>query len=158
MPVGRKSEVIGVISDTHGLLRPEVADAFDGVSLILHAGDIGTAEILDQLRNIAPVVAVRGNNDTGSWARRIPEVETVKVGGVAIYMIHDVKTMEEPASKFDVVISGHSHRPSVESRDGVLFVNPGSAGPRRFKLPICVARLFVTESKAQAELVSLQPL
>jgi uncharacterized protein len=156
MPARRKSGVIGVISDTHGLLRPEVTDAFRGVSLILHAGDIGCPEILDGLRGIAPVIAVRGNNDTGAWAKRIPEVETVKVGSVSIHVVHDVKTMREHATKFDVVISGHSHRPLVETREGVLYLNPGSAGPRRFRLPICVARLFVESSSARAELVLLE--
>ena len=149
----RKSQIVGVISDTHGLLRPEVFDVFRDVSLILHAGDIGSPEVLDELKKIALVVAVRGNNDTGAWAKRIPEIETVSVGAVSIHLIHDLKTMKDAATDFDVVISGHSHKPSIDQRDGVLFLNPGSAGPRRFKLPICVARLRV--SPIDAELIFL---
>lgn len=151
-----KNGIIGVISDTHGLLRPEVSDAFRGVSLILHAGDIGSADVLDNLRTIAPVVAVRGNNDAEAWAEGIPEVEIVRVAGVSIYLLHDVKTMKQPSSlKVDVVISGHSHRPAIERRNGILYLNPGSAGPRRFKLPISLARLFVQGSTARAELTTL---
>jgi putative phosphoesterase len=148
-----KTQTVGVISDTHGLLRPEVLEAFQGVSLILHAGDIGSPEVIEALKKIAPVIAVRGNNDTGAWAKRIPEIETVRVASLSIHMIHDLKTMKGPASDFDVVISGHSHKPSIDRRDGVLFLNPGSAGPRRFKLPICVARLNV--SPLDAELIAL---
>jgi putative phosphoesterase len=149
---------IGVISDTHGLVRPEVPAAFEGVELILHAGDIGKAEVIRQLKSIAPVVAVRGNNDIGSWARAIPETKLTRINRVSIYMLHDLKEIDlDPSDKgFQVVISGHSHRPSIEKRNGVLFVNPGSAGPRRFKLPITVALLTVDGSLVNGEIVALQ--
>jgi putative phosphoesterase len=147
--------IAGVISDTHGLLRPEVFQAFKDVELILHAGDIGDADILKQLKTIAPTVAVRGNNDKDPWARRIPEHKTVQVGAVSVYLLHDIKEMSKPDVSPDVVISGHSHRPSIERRDGVLYLNPGSAGPRRFKLPICVAKLTIRKSLVNAEIVEL---
>ena len=152
-----KEKIIGVISDTHGLLRPEVLEIFKGVSLILHAGDIGAPEVLDDLRSVAAVVAVRGNNDTGEWAERIPERETVRAGAVSIYMLHNLKELKlQPSDEgLAAVISGHSHQPSITHREGVLFLNPGSAGPRRFKLPISVARLNVRGSAIQAELVDL---
>ena len=148
---------IGVISDTHGLMRPEVPTAFDGVELILHAGDIGEAEVIRQLKSIAPIVAVRGNNDTGSWARAIPETKVTRIGRVSIYMLHNLKEIDlDPSAKgFQVVISGHSHRPSIETRGGVLFLNPGSAGPRRFKLPITVARLTIDGSVVDGEIIAL---
>ena len=149
-------KVIGVISDTHGLLRPEAAEALRGVDLILHAGDVGSAEVLDALKGIAPVVAVRGNNDKGAWAEELPPWEVAEVGVVFIYMIHDVKEIDlSPAAGFQVVVSGHSHKPSVEERKGVLYVNPGSAGPRRFTLPVSVARLTVSGETASAEVVEL---
>ena len=152
------NKLVGVISDTHGLLRPEVLVAFKGVDLILHAGDIGGPEVLDGLRTLAPTVAVRGNNDRGDWASNVPEVERTQVGNVSIYMLHDVKTLDKRlVSGFDVVISGHSHQPRIERRDGILFVNPGSAGPRRFKLPISIAKLVVAESTVTAELIGLLP-
>ena len=148
---------VGVISDTHGLLRPEVFDVFQGVDLILHAGDIGTPEVLQELRSLAPVVAIRGNNDKGHWANGIPESEVALVGGAQIYLLHDLKEIEliPAAAGFHAVISGHSHRPSVEKKDGVLFLNPGSAGPRRFKLPISVARLTISGRNLSAELIEL---
>jgi putative phosphoesterase len=151
------TEIIGVISDTHGLLRPEVLPAFKGVGLILHAGDIGTPDVLEHLRRLAPVVAVRGNNDKGEWANRIPEFQIVHAGDVSIYMLHDVKQLKlkSPAVNFQVLISGHSHRPSIDRREGILFLNPGSAGPRRFRLPISIARLTIHGSTAQAELIEL---
>ena len=129
-----KRQILGIISDTHGLLRPEVLQVFSSVNLILHAGDIGSSEVLDGLRTLAPVVAVRGNNDKEPWANRIPEVEAVRAGAISIYMLHDVKVMKlkPPTAKVQVVISGHSHRPNIEERDGILYLNPGSAGPRRF--------------------------
>jgi len=152
-----KKQIVGVISDTHGLLHPEVLQVFSDVSLILHAGDIGRPEVLDGLRTLAPVVAIRGNNDKESWAKRIPEFEVVRVGTISIYMLHDVKEMKlnPPPRKVHVVISGHSHRPQIEQREGILFVNPGSAGPRRFKLPISIARLIIRNSDARAELIDL---
>jgi len=148
---------IGVISDTHGLLRPEVLQLFKGVEQILHAGDIGTPEVIDRLRRIAPVRAIRGNNDTAPWAERFPETDLVHIRGVAIYLIHDLKEMRSkpPSQPVDVVISGHSHRPLIDLRDGVLFLNPGSAGPRRFKLPISIARLTVEGSVVLPELIDL---
>ena len=150
-------KVIGVISDTHGLLRPEAVEALRGVELILHAGDVGSPEVLDALKGIAPVVAVRGNNDKGAWAKDLPAWEVAEVGVVFIYVIHDVKEIDlsPAAAGFQVVVSGHSHKPSVEERKGVLYVNPGSAGPRRFKLPISVARLTVSGETVSAEVVEL---
>jgi putative phosphoesterase len=150
-------QVIGVISDTHGLLRPEVAKAFVGVRLILHAGDIGTAEVVHELNAIAPVVAIRGNNDKGAWACAIPETEVAHVGDVRIYMIHDIKEIDfNPEDRqIEIVISGHSHKPSVERRNGVLFMNPGSAGPRRFKLPTTVGKLTIHGSTMNGEIIDL---
>jgi len=150
--------VVGVISDTHGLLRPEVLKLFKDVDLIVHAGDIGKPEILDELRKLAPVVAVRGNNDNGPWANRIPESATVTVAGASIFVIHDLKelTSLHPSVKADVIVSGHSHKPAIERRDSVLYLNPGSAGPRRFKLPICVARLSIRhQSRPVARLIEI---
>jgi len=148
---------IGLISDTHGLIRPESVSALQGVELILHAGDIGKPQILEQLQAIAPVLAVRGNNDQGEWAEAVPEQQLLKVGAGLIYVLHDVKVLDlDPATAgIQAVISGHSHRPSVQKRAGVLFVNPGSAGPRRFKLPISVGVLQVGAEGLQAELIEL---
>jgi putative phosphoesterase len=150
--------VIGLISDTHGLVRPQALEALQGVELIVHAGDIGKAEVIDALKEIAPVVAIRGNNDTGAWAKPLPETRSVKSGAVRLFVIHDVKELncDPTAGGFQVVISGHSHKPSVLTRAGVLFVNPGSAGPRRFKLPIAVGKLFIRNKKVDAELIELQ--
>jgi uncharacterized protein len=150
-------KLLGVISDTHGLVRPQALDALAGVDLILHAGDIGNQQVLDTLNRIAPVVAVRGNNDKGGWATSIPDWEVVEVGRITIYMLHDVKEIDiNPAGAgFHVIVSGHSHRPSVEDRRGVLYVNPGSAGPRRFKLPISLAHLTVAGDKVPANIVEL---
>jgi uncharacterized protein len=141
--VDKPTKTIGLISDTHGLLRPEAVRALAGVQRIVHAGDIGSLEVLDGLRSIAPVDAVRGNNDKGRWAAKIPAALTLNLEGVCIYIIHDVKEMElDPRDAgFDVVVSGHSHKPMVTERDGVQFVNPGSAGPRRFTLPVTIAYL-----------------
>jgi putative phosphoesterase len=149
--------VVGVISDTHGLVRPEALDALRGVALIVHAGDIGGPDVLAQLGAIAPVAAVRGNNDRGAWAAALPETDVVDVGGRLLYVLHDVKTLDlDPAAAgFHAVIAGHSHRPSVQERDGVLFLNPGSAGPRRFSLPIALARLRVGGARLDAEIVRL---
>jgi putative phosphoesterase len=150
-------QVIGVISDTHSLLRPEAVAALHGVDLILHAGDVGRAEVLESLKAIAPVVAVRGNNDKGAWAEELPHWEVAVVGAIYIYMIHDLKEIDlsPAAAGFQVVVSGHSHQPSIEERKGVLYVNPGSAGPRRFSLPISVARLQVSGAAVSAELVEI---
>ena len=147
---------IGLISDTHGLLRPEAVRALAGVQHIIHAGDIGGPEILEQLGAIAPVDAVRGNNDKGAWASQIPLYLALELEGVSIHVLHDVNEMDvEPqAAGFDVVVSGHSHKPMVTERDGVQFVNPGSAGPRRFSLPVTIARLDVTKAGHRARFVT----
>ena len=151
-----KGKLIGIISDTHGLVRPEAIGALEGVEMILHAGDIGKQDVLDTLSQVAPVVAVRGNNDKGEWARSLADVEVVEVGDVSIYMLHDLKEIDiSPAGIFRVVVSGHSHKPSVAEERGVLFVNPGSAGPRRFSLPVSVAHLNVRGEKVQAKIIEL---
>ena len=149
--------IVGLISDTHGLLRPEAVKALAGADLILHAGDIGTSEVLEQLRSLGPVVAVRGNNDRGDWASAIPETEVTQVGSVCIYMLHDLNEIDVSplAAGFQVVVSGHSHQPLIEKREGVLFVNPGSAGPRRFKLPVTVGHLRIAPDGLRAEIVAL---
>jgi putative phosphoesterase len=135
--------VVGLISDTHGLLRPEAVRALAGSDLIIHAGDVGTPEILDALRAVAPVVAVRGNVDKGAWASALPATAVAGAGGTLIYVLHDLNELDldAAAAGFAVVVSGHSHKPGSAERGGVLFVNPGSAGQRRFKLPVTVARL-----------------
>ena len=150
--------LIGIISDTHGLLRPEAVLALRGSDLIIHAGDVGHPEILDELRLIAPTLAVRGNVDTARWAKALPATEVVEAAGLQLYVLHDLATLDlDPKSAgFAAVISGHSHKPSADMRHGVLYLNPGSAGPRRFKLPICLARLRVTGSELRHELVELQ--
>jgi putative phosphoesterase len=146
----------GIISDTHGLLRPEALKALQGVDRILHGGDVGNAAVLEALREIAPVVAVRGNNDKGAWANELPQWEVAELEDVFVYMIHDLKEIDiNPAGSFQVVVSGHSHKPSIEQQRGVLYVNPGSAGPRRFDLPISIALLRVTGDQASAEIVEL---
>ncbi|HWI15659.1 MAG TPA: metallophosphoesterase family protein [Burkholderiales bacterium] len=136
---------IGVISDTHGLLRPQAADALRGVDGIVHAGDIGSADILPALERIAPVAAIRGNNDRAGWAALIPDQRVVEYAGKTLYLLHDRNELRlhPPPEVCDVIITGHSHRPAVERRDGVLYLNPGSAGPRRFKLPVTVAVLSI---------------
>ncbi len=149
--------VIGLISDTHGLIRPEALEALQGVELIIHAGDIGKREVIDALQDIAPVLAIKGNNDIGSWAHRFPETKLVKSGNTRLFVIHNVNELEcDPvARRYQVVVSGHSHKPSVSTRDGVLFVNPGSAGPRRFKLPIAVGKLFIEDNQVNAAIIEL---
>jgi uncharacterized protein len=138
---------VGLISDTHGLLRPEATAFLRGCSHIVHGGDIGNAGVLQELAALAPVTAVRGNNDVGPWAESIRETESLVIGGVRLYALHDLARLDlEPAAAgVRVVISGHSHKPSVAERGGVLFVNPGSAGPRRFKLPISVGELVIAD-------------
>jgi putative phosphoesterase len=149
--------MIGVISDTHGLLRPEALAALRGAELILHAGDIGPSDLIDQLRDIAPVHVVRGNCDRGPWGWTLPETEVVSFAGHELYMIHDLGLLDlEPgAAGFSAVIYGHSHRPRIEDRDGVLYLNPGSAGPKRFSLPVSVAHLHVEAGGLRAEVVEL---
>jgi uncharacterized protein len=139
---------IGIIADTHGLLRPEAEQQLAGVAHIVHAGDIGRPEIIARLRQIAPVSAIRGNVDTGDWAGCYPDTEIVKIGGRALYVLHDIHDLKiDPLSSgIDVVISGHSHQPRVETVDGVLYLNPGSAGPKRFSLPITLATLELNKS------------
>jgi uncharacterized protein len=149
--------LIGVISDTHGLLRSEAIEALRGAQHIIHAGDVGAPEVLAALAAIAPVTAVRGNNDKGAWAARLPETAVFETDGLSIYVLHDLKQLDlDPAAGgFGVVVAGHSHQPAHDQRDGVLFFNPGSAGPRRFRLPICVGRLHVQDGVARSELVAL---
>jgi putative phosphoesterase len=148
---------IGVISDTHGVIRPEALVALAGSRLILHAGDIGAPSVLAALRTIAPVVAVRGNNDVGPWAARLAATKTVRVAGVRLYLLHDVKDLDlDPVARgFRAVVSGHSHRARAETRDGVVYLNPGSAGPRRFRLPVTVAHLELNGAIPAAEIVEL---
>jgi putative phosphoesterase len=153
-----KPIIIGLISDTHNLLRPEAKRALAGVSRILHAGDICGPEVLAGLSEIAPVTAVRGNNDHGPWADAIPVTEAIEIDGVAIYMLHNLSELDlDPqAAGFHVVMSGHTHRPLVEHKGSVLFVNPGSAGPRRFKLPISLAMLEIGNGGIEARLLTLE--
>jgi len=150
---------VGLIADTHGLLRPEAMAALAGSDFILHAGDIGKPEILDALRELAPLAVVRGNNDDLPWADDIPERVTLILADVGIHMLHilpelDLDAVDTPVR---VVISGHSHKPLIEERAGVLYVNPGSAGPRRFRLPISVGRLTLDAGQVQAEILELMP-
>lgn len=149
--------IVGVISDTHGLVRPEALIALAGSELIIHAGDIGGAEVLARLRELAPVVAVRGNNDRQAWAQALPAAEVVEVDALGLYVLHDVNELDlDPrAAGLRAVIAGHSHRPSMEDRDGVLFLNPGSAGPRRFTLPVTVARLRLRGRAVAANIIHL---
>jgi putative phosphoesterase len=151
------SSVIGVISDTHGLLRPEAIGALRGSKHIIHAGDIGSPEILPALSAIAPVTAIRGNIDKAPWSRKLPEVGVLETAGVSIYILHDLAKLElnPKAASFRVVVSGHSHIPKQETRDGVLYFNPGSAGPLRFKLPISVGRLIVEKGSLRGEILRL---
>lgn len=149
---------IGLISDTHGLLREEALQALRGSDLIIHAGDVGDPGILEALANIAPLVAVRGNVDTAEWAKSLPETAVAQAAEVNIYVLHDCKALDlDPkASQFHVVVSGHSHKPSRSERNGVLYINPGSAGPRRFSLPITVATLDLGAKPWRVELVDLE--
>jgi putative phosphoesterase len=155
--MGRNVAVIGLISDTHGLLRPLALRALDGSDLIVHAGDVGKPEILDALNLLAPVVAVRGNIDRGAWASALPLTATAAAGPVTFYVLHDLHQLDlDPAAAgFQVVVSGHSHKPSRTERGGVLYLNPGSAGPRRFQLPVTVARLDLRQSPWKVEFVDL---
>ncbi len=149
---------IGLISDTHGLLRPQALEALRGSELILHAGDVGAPEVLTALRKLAPVIAVRGNVDTSDWARDLPETAAGEAGPVQLYVLHDVQALDlDPAvAGFHVVVSGHSHQPKKFERNGVLYINPGSAGPRRFQLPVCVARLSLNDTPSKVEFVKLE--
>ena len=154
----RNEQIVGVISDTHGLVRPEALDALRGSDLIIHAGDVGSPDVLEALRALAPVTAVRGNNDRGNWAESLSDSEAVEIAGRWLYVLHDLHELDlDPgAAGFAAVIAGHSHRPLIEERKGILFLNPGSAGPRRFTLPVALARLRVAaKGKIAAETVVL---
>jgi putative phosphoesterase len=158
--VSEKTErptIIGVISDTHGLLRPEAVEALRGSDRILHAGDVGTPEILQGLAKIAPLIAIRGNVDSAPWARALPATEVIEAGGISIYMLHDLAQLDlkPEAAGFRVVVYGHSHQPKIEEKNGVLYFNPGSAGPRRFRLPVSVGRLTIASGNVRTELVEL---
>jgi len=149
--------IIGLISDTHGLLRPEALAALRGSDAIIHAGDIGDRVILTELARIAPVSAVRGNIDRGDWALAVPETAVLEAAGVLIYILHNIDELDlDPAAAgFRVVVAGHSHKPATREKDGVLYVNPGSAGPRRFSLPIALGRLTIMEGVVSAEALEL---
>jgi putative phosphoesterase len=149
---------IGVIADTHGLLRPEAVAVLAGSDLILHAGDVGRPEVLAALRALAPVVAVRGNVDRGAWAEVLPERETVRLDGVRLLLLHDAKALDfDPAAAgYRAVVAGHSHRPGIVEKDGVLRFNPGSAGPKRFRLPVAVGRLILMAGAIRGEIVELK--
>jgi uncharacterized protein len=149
---------VGIISDTHGLIRPEAIAGLEGSDLIIHAGDVGKSEILDELRRVAPTFAVRGNVDTQAWAARLPTTDCVEVGETLFWVLHDISDLElDPAAAgFAAVVFGHSHRPSVETRDGVVYINPGSAGPRRFQLPVTIARVLVSGQEIHPEIVELK--
>jgi putative phosphoesterase len=151
------SHLLGVVSDTHGLLRPEAVAALHGVEMILHAGDIGKPEILESLRAIAPVTAIRGNNDKDGWANSLSDWEVVDVDGVSIYMLHNLRELDlvPEAAGFNVVIAGHSHKPLIEERRGVMYLNPGSIGPRRFTLPVTLAHLRIEKGTPTAEIIEL---
>ena len=149
---------IGIVSDTHGLLRPEAVALLRGSNFIIHGGDIGDATILKQLALIAPVTAVRGNNDKGAWAQSVPATDVLQVEGVRIYVIHDISelALDPVAAGFQVVVSGHSHKPAVREDNRVLYVNPGSAGPRRFTLPIALAELVVADRVVSARVLEIE--
>ncbi len=149
---------IGVISDTHGLLRPEAVAALSNSDRILHAGDVGNPEILDRLRELAPVTAIRGNVDREPWANTLPVTEAIEVEGVSIYMIHDLARVDlkPEAAGFDIVIYGHSHQPKIEEKNGVLYFNPGSAGPQRFHLPVSVGMLEIKTGKIREQVINLK--
>jgi hypothetical protein len=158
MPSGNGRTLrVGLISDTHGLLRPEAPRFLRGAAHIIHGGDIGDPAILEALRKIAPVTAVRGNNDRERWARAVPERTELKVDAVAIYVLHNVAELDfDPAGRYRVVVAGHSHKPMIEERDGVLYVNPGSAGPRRFSLPIALGELHISGKRVRARIRTLE--
>lgn len=149
---------IGLISDTHGLLRKEAVEALRGSELIIHAGDVGKEEILEELRKIAPVIAVRGNVDKGPWAEMLPETAVAEAGAVMIYVLHDVNALDlnPAAAGFRIVVSGHSHKPGKTERNSVLYINPGSAGPRRFQLPVTLGRLKLGQAPYEVEFVDLE--
>ena len=154
-----KSELrVGVISDTHGLLRPEVRAFLSGCDYIIHGGDVGDAAILEELEALAPVIAVKGNNDDEPWANNLRETELIRLGGIFVYVIHNLSQLDiDPAALgIRAVISGHSHKPLIEERAGIIYLNPGSCGPRRFKLPVAMGELLVAGSNVHARIVELQ--
>jgi len=153
-----KVQRIGLISDTHGLLRPEALDALRGSDLILHAGDVGKPEILDELRKLAPVEAIRGNVDTSPWAKKLKETELVETAAATFYLIHNIHDLNltPSAAGIHVVLFGHSHQPAQYEEDGVLYINPGSAGPRRFNLPISLARLSLATKPWSVDFITLK--
>jgi putative phosphoesterase len=155
-----KTGRIGVISDTHGLVRPEALGALKNSELIIHAGDIGKPEVLTALKSIAPVIAIRGNNDRDGWARKMPDILQLSVNDVRLYVIHNVNDLniDPVAGGFRAVISGHSHKPGIVNHDRLLFLNPGSAGPRRFKLPVTLARMDIHQSQFRVKIVELKDL
>src|SRR6266853_3244769 len=155
--MAKEVTVVGLISDTHGLLREEALRALEGSDLIVHAGDIGKPEIIDTLKTLAPVVVVRGNIDKGAWASELPLTAIAGAGSTSIYVLHDIQQLEiDPsAAGIRVVVSGHSHKPSSVERSGILYLNPGSAGPRRFRLPVTVARLDLRQSLMRVDFIDL---
>lgn len=146
---------IGLISDTHGLLRPEATAFLTNCDRIIHGGDVGNPTVLTELSALCPLTVVRGNNDSGAWADALLAVEQLTVDGIVIHVVHDITDLHVEPATVRVVVTGHSHKPSIEERDGVLFVNPGSAGPRRFKLPVCVGELLVGGATVTARIVNL---
>jgi uncharacterized protein len=156
--VAENVTVIGIISDTHGLLRPEALTPFMGAERIVHAGDIGSPNVIEKLETVAPVLAIRGNNDRAPWADSLPDTLLFEVRGHTIHVLHDLNQIDlsPKAAGVAVVISGHSHKPGIEEHEGVLFINPGSAGPRRFRLPIAVAKLYVADDSVRAEIIELK--
>jgi putative phosphoesterase len=149
---------VGLLSDTHGILRPQARACLVGCDYIIHGGDVGGADILDELAVIAPLIAVRGNNDREPWAERLPDTELIRVGNVFMYVIHNLAdlALDPVAAGVRVVVSGHSHIPKIEERAGVLYVNPGSCGPRRFKLPISVGEIIVSGTATKARIIQLE--
>jgi hypothetical protein len=158
MSKGKDNYIIGIISDTHGLLRPEALEAMQGSDMIIHAGDIGKEIVLDKLGSIAPVVAVRGNMDSEGWAYKLRRTEILELHKTIIYVTHDINSMDlsPSASHIHVVISGHTHRPSIGRHNGVLYINPGSAGPRRFSLPVSSALLNISGPSLDAKIITLK--
>jgi putative phosphoesterase len=156
--MGEIETTVGVIADTHGLLRPQSVAALQGCAIIIHAGDVGKPDVISGLRGLAPTVAVRGNVDTGEWAKHLPMTERIEVGGLLFFVLHQMSQLDfDPAATgIAAVAFGHSHRPSIETRNGILFLNPGSAGPRRFRLPVTVARITVSGRRLNAKIVELQ--
>ena len=156
--ISERAITVGVISDTHGLLRPQAVAALRGSDMIIHAGDVGNPDVIKALEDVAPTFVVRGNIDTGTWAADLPMTERVEVGEQVIYVLHEISQLDfDPAEVgFAAVVFGHSHQPLIETRQGVLFLNPGSAGPRRFRLPIAVARIAVSGRHMRPEILELQ--